>query len=122
MCPKTIPFFLSLHHLKWTLYAFRLKPDFIDGYINLAAALVASGDLEGAVQAYVSALQYNPVSTLYMILADINSITENFSPFFSISLQNANVANQSALKIDRRGSNLFDSKAGQLYFNKSLLV
>ena len=77
--------------------------------------------MEGAVQAYVSALQYNPVSTLYMILADINS-TENFSPFFSISLQNANVANQSALKIDRRGSNLFDSKAGQLYFNKSLLV
>ena len=75
-------FFLSLHHLKWTLYAFRLKPDFIDGYINLAAALVASGDMEGAVQAYVSALQYNPVSTLYMILADINSISENFSPFF----------------------------------------
>ena len=40
---------------------FRLKPDFIDGYINLAAALVAAGDMEGAVQAYVSALQYNPV-------------------------------------------------------------
>ena len=39
----------------------RLKPDFIDGYINLAAALVAAGDMEGAVQAYVSALQYNPV-------------------------------------------------------------
>jgi cytochrome c-type biogenesis protein CcmH/NrfG len=38
-----------------------LKPDFIDGYINLAAALVAAGDMEGAVQAYVSALQYNPV-------------------------------------------------------------
>jgi hypothetical protein len=31
------------------------------GYINLAAALVAAGDMEGAVQAYVSALQYNPV-------------------------------------------------------------
>ena len=44
------------------LYYFcRLKPDFIDGYINLAAALVAAGDMEGAVQAYVSALQYNPV-------------------------------------------------------------
>ena len=40
----------------------RLKPDFIDGYINLAAALVAAGDMEGAVQAYVSSLQYNPVS------------------------------------------------------------
>ena len=42
-------------------HAVRLKPDFIDGYINLAAALVAAGDLEQAVQAYVSALQYNPV-------------------------------------------------------------
>ena len=40
----------------------RLKPDFIDGYINLAAALVAAGDMEGAVQAYVSSLQYNPVT------------------------------------------------------------
>lgn len=43
-------------------HAVRLKPDFIDGYINLAAALVAAGDMEGAVQSYVSALQYNPVS------------------------------------------------------------
>ena len=43
-------------------HAVRLKPVFIDGYINLAAALVAAGDMEGAVQAYVSALQYNPVS------------------------------------------------------------
>lgn len=42
-------------------HAVRLKPDFIDGYINLAAALVAAGDMEQAVQAYVSALQYNPV-------------------------------------------------------------
>ena len=42
-------------------HAVRLKPDFIDGYINLAAALVAAGDMEGAVQAYVSVLQYNPV-------------------------------------------------------------
>ena len=45
----------------------RLKPDFIDGYINLAAALVAAGDMEGAVQAYVSALQYNPVSSIVQI-------------------------------------------------------
>ncbi len=44
-------------------HAVRLKPDFIDGYINLAAALVAAGDMEGAVQAYVSSLQYNPVSS-----------------------------------------------------------
>ena len=42
-------------------HAVRLKPDFIDGYINLAAALVAAGDMEQAVQAYVTALQYNPV-------------------------------------------------------------
>lgn len=42
-------------------HAVRLKPDFIDGYINLAAALVAASDLEAAVQAYLSALQYNPV-------------------------------------------------------------
>lgn len=44
-------------------HAVRLKPDFIDGYINLASALVAAGDMEQAVQAYVTALQYNPVST-----------------------------------------------------------
>ncbi len=43
-------------------HAVRLKPDFIDGYINLAAALVAAGDMEQAVQAYVTALQYNSVS------------------------------------------------------------
>lgn len=42
-------------------HAVRLKPDFIDGYINLAAALVAAGDTEQAVQAYITALQYNPV-------------------------------------------------------------
>lgn len=64
-------------------HAVRLKPDFIDGYINLAAvsswnklssqifsrnrnqqALVAARDMEQAVQAYVTALQYNPVSFL----------------------------------------------------------
>jgi len=42
----------------------RLKPDFIDGYINLASALVYVGDLEQAIQAYLTALQYNPVSFL----------------------------------------------------------
>ena len=40
----------------------RLKPDFVDGYINLAAALVANGDLLEAVEAYNTALQINPVS------------------------------------------------------------
>lgn len=49
-------------------HAVRLKPDFIDGYINLAAALVAAGDMEQAVQAYVTALQYNPVSFPNMLL------------------------------------------------------
>lgn len=43
--------------------AVRLKPDFIDGYINLAAALVAAREMEAAVQAYITALQYNPVSS-----------------------------------------------------------
>jgi len=48
-------------------HAVRLKPDFIDGYINLAAALVAAGDLEQAVQAYVTALQYNQVGRCLQI-------------------------------------------------------
>ena len=55
-------------------HAVRLKPDFIDGYINLAAALVAAGDMEGAVQAYVSALQYNPVS---IFKDDVKSLYSN---------------------------------------------
>lgn len=46
-------------------HAVRLKPDFIDGYINLAAALVAARDMEQAVQAYVTALQYNPVNAIF---------------------------------------------------------
>lgn len=41
--------------------AVRLKPDFIDGYINLAAALVQVSDMESAVTAYMQALRYNPV-------------------------------------------------------------
>lgn len=49
-------------------HAVRLKPDFIDGYINLAAALVADRDMEQAVQAYVTALQYNPVSVVDICL------------------------------------------------------
>jgi len=49
-------------------HAVRLKPDFIDGYINLAAALVAAGDLEQAVQAYVTALQYNQVCNYNILL------------------------------------------------------
>ena len=45
----------------------RLKPDFIDGYINLASALVYVGDLEQAIQAYLTALQYDPVCFLVKI-------------------------------------------------------
>ena len=43
-------------------HAVRLKPEFVDGYINLAAALVAAGELHQAVDAYMTALRYNPVS------------------------------------------------------------
>ena len=49
-------------------HAVRLKPDFIDGYINLAAALVAAGDMEQAVQAYVTALQYNQVGLIFVVI------------------------------------------------------
>lgn len=49
-------------------HALSIKPDFIDGYINLAAALVAYGDTESAVNAYATALQYNPVNYLHSIL------------------------------------------------------
>ncbi|XP_050039299.1 UDP-N-acetylglucosamine--peptide N-acetylglucosaminyltransferase 110 kDa subunit isoform X3 [Dermacentor andersoni] len=55
-------------------HAVRLKPDFIDGYINLAAALVAAGDMEQAVQAYVSALQYNPFQDLYCVRSDLGNL------------------------------------------------
>ena len=55
-------------------HAVRLKPDFIDGYINLAAALVAAGDMEQAVQAYVTALQYNPVSCVHTIDIGCHSV------------------------------------------------
>ena len=55
----------ALEHYRHAVY---LKPDFIDGYINLAAALVASGDMDGAVQAYSNALQYNPVRSKYYFL------------------------------------------------------
>ena len=56
-------------------HAVRLKPDFIDGYINLAAALVAASDMEGAVQAYVSSLQYNPVIIFTLYNPQIISLT-----------------------------------------------
>lgn len=71
------------HQLKEALdnyrTAVRLKPDFIDGYINLAAALVTAGEMEQAVQAYVSALQYNPVCVTYLIFLLLTDY-----PFFII--------------------------------------
>ena len=42
-------------------HAITLKPEFVDGYINLAAALVAANELHKAVEAYMTALKYNPV-------------------------------------------------------------
>lgn len=64
-------------------HAVRLKPDFIDGYINLAAALVAAGDMEQAVQAYVTALQYNPVSFNFnlTLISFIELIIDYFNLF-----------------------------------------
>ncbi|VVC87765.1 unnamed protein product [Leptidea sinapis] len=68
----------TFHHLLsnriryWQKLTVRLKPDFIDGYINLAAALVAAGDMEQAVQAYVTALQYN--SELYCVRSDLGNL------------------------------------------------
>lgn len=62
-------------------HAVRLKPDFIDGYINLAAALVAARDMEQAVQAYVTALQYNPVSIQNIIICYMTLIITNVINF-----------------------------------------
>ena len=45
---------------------------FFPSYINLAAALVASGDMEGAVEAYVSALRHNP--DLYCVRSDLGNL------------------------------------------------
>ena len=61
-------------------HAVKLKPDFIDGYINLAAALVAAGDLEGAVQAYATALNYNPVSYIKLLIF-FNPLRDHFIYF-----------------------------------------
>lgn len=52
--------------------AVRRKPDYIDGYISLATALVAAGDMDQAIQAYLSALHYNP--DLYCVRSDLGNI------------------------------------------------
>lgn len=65
-------------------HAVRLKPDFIDGYINLAAALVAAGDMEQAVQAYITALQYNPVRFVFTISWFIYDIRKLFQELYCV--------------------------------------
>lgn len=64
-------------------HAVRLKPDFIDGYINLAAALVAARDMEQAVQAYVTALQYNPVREIFLSFHSFHKFIWNVYMSFS---------------------------------------
>lgn len=54
----------ALQHYK---HAVHLKPEFVDGYINLAAALVANNDLVEAVEAYNTALSINPVCICLLV-------------------------------------------------------
>ena len=56
----------ALQHYK---HAVHLKPEFVDGYINLAAALVANNDLVEAVEAYNTALSINPVCVKYVCVS-----------------------------------------------------
>lgn len=53
-------------------HAIRQKSGFIDGCINLATALVAAGDMDQAIQAYLSALHYNP--DLYCVRSDLGNL------------------------------------------------
>ena len=70
----TFPYFKQNFetYLKRVNDFFEFQPDFIDGYINLAAALVAGGDLDSAVGAYLNALQYNP--DLYCVRSDLGNL------------------------------------------------
>ena len=45
-------------------HALRIKPEFIDGYLNLAAAFVAAGHMESAISTYMIVLNNNPVSSV----------------------------------------------------------
>lgn len=42
-------------------HAIRLKPEFIDGCVNLAGTLIAVGEMDQAIKIYVTTLKYNPV-------------------------------------------------------------
>lgn len=48
------------------------KPGTIDGYVKLAGALVAAGNMDQAIQAYFSALHYNP--ELYCVRSDLGNV------------------------------------------------
>ena len=65
----------ALQHYR---HAVHLKPDFVDGYINLAAALVANSELLDAVEAYNTALQINPVGTCCLFLLNVIVILNSF--------------------------------------------
>lgn len=54
------------------LQSYRQKPADIDALINLASALVSSGEMEQAVQTYLSALHYNP--DLYCVRSDLGNL------------------------------------------------
>jgi protein O-GlcNAc transferase len=58
--------------LEYYRYAVSLKPDFIDGYVNLAAALTSIQDFEGAIQAHLDALSIN--QHLYGVRSDLGNI------------------------------------------------
>lgn len=64
----------------------------MDGYINLAAALVAAGELHQAVDAYMTALRYNPVSCKscnlgsVLLLGQVLNVVD-FSLNFNVTLQ-----------------------------------
>ena len=66
----------------------------------MAAALVAAGDMEGAVQAYVSALQYNPVSPVFNF-SDLINTKENMIGTIEMSIE-ANYLDVEIYRISRK--------------------
>jgi protein O-GlcNAc transferase len=58
--------------LEYYRYAVTLKRDFIDGYVNLAAALTSIQDWEGAIQAHRDALNIN--GNLFGVRSDLGNI------------------------------------------------
>jgi protein O-GlcNAc transferase len=58
--------------LEYYRYAVTLKRDFIDGYVNLAAALTSIQEWEGAIQAHLDALSIN--GNLFGVRSDLGNI------------------------------------------------